>query len=225
MPLRRAAPPPAAAAPANSEIARAFRAFFQGAAGVNPTSPKFSAFAQGASGAMKSQYDERQKEALLARQQSKDALDETLRLSKHDRDEALADNLMGYRNRKSNNDAAGVRLQDIGKYNDIKNNVERNYKRAMDQINKDYSLDPAAKKKAQDDAKSERDSRLNEIEQQYKQRSLTPDMGKAAPNGQTKPQNITKPEDVTPGTVLNGYRYKGPPNGDRGDKNNWEKVQ
>lgn len=185
------APPPTAAAPqagnGNNELARAFRAFFQGAAGVNPTSPKFSAFAQGAAGAMKSQYDERQKEALLARQQGKDALDETLKLSKHDRDEALADNLMGYRNRKSNADASGVRLQDIGKYNEIKNNVERNYKRALDQIGKDYSLDPAAKKKAQDDAKSERDSRLNEIEQQYKQRSLTPDMGNAPQKKEAKP--------------------------------------
>lgn len=185
MPLRRAAPP-AAAAPANSEIARAFRAFFQGAAGVNPTSPKFSAFAQGASGAMKSQYDERQKEALLARQQSKDALDETLRLSKHDRDEALADNLMQYRKRKSGADGE-LPYAVIGKHNELKNNVARDYKRALDLINKDYSLGPAEKKKAQEEARLERDSRLSEIEQQYKQRSLTPDMGKAPQKKEAKP--------------------------------------
>lgn len=186
MPMRRSAPP-MAAEPANSELARAFRAFFAGAASVNPSSPAFSAFAQGAAGAMKTHNDERQKEALLKRQTAKDSLEETLKLSKHDRDEALADNLMTYRNRKSNVDTAGVRLQDIGKYNEIKNNVNRDYKRALDLIGKDYSLDPAAKKKAQDDAKAERDARLSEIEQQYKQRSLTPDMGKATPKADAKP--------------------------------------
>lgn len=183
-------PPPMRSGPQaepQNDLARAFRAFFAGAAGVNPTSPKFSAFSQGAAGAMKTQYDEKQKEDAAARQREKDTFDQTLKLTKNDREEALADNLMGYRDRKSNVDANGVRLQDIGKYNEIKNNVNRDYKRSLDLINKDYSLGPAEKKKAQDEARSERDSRLGEIEQQYKQRSLTPDMGKAPQRGEQKP--------------------------------------
>ncbi len=183
-------PPPMRQAPqaeAPNELARAFRAFFAGAAGVNPTSPKFSAFSQGAAGAMKTQYDERQKEEALSRQREKDSLDRALKLTKNDRDEALADNLMGYRDRKSNADASGVRYQDINSFNQIKNNVNRDYKRALDLINKDYSLGPAEKKKAQDDAKAERDQRLLEVEQQYKQRSLTPDMGKAPQKTEPKP--------------------------------------
>lgn len=187
MPMRSSAPP-MAAEPANSELARAVRAFFAGAAGVNPTAPAFSAFSQGAAGAIKSQVDERQKDALLKRQTAKDALDETLKLSKHDRDEALADSLIGYRKAKTGTDGGDkVRFQDIRGYNEVKNNVARDFARKVDLINKDYSLSEPDKKKAKEEARAERDARLTEIEQQYKQRSLTPDMGKAAPKADAKP--------------------------------------
>lgn len=188
MPIRRAGPP--AAEPANSELARAFRAFFSGAAGVNPTSPGVSAFAQGAAGAMNKQYDERQKEEGSRRQREKDAFDQTLKLTKNDRDEALADNLIKYRNSRVGADGDKVRFQDIRGYNEVKNNVARDYARKVDLINKDYSLSEPDKKKAKEEAKTERDARLSEIEQQYKQRSLTPDMGKAPPQSAPKqPQN------------------------------------
>ena len=183
-------PPPMRSGPQASpqnDLASAFRAFFAGAAGVNPTSPKFSAFSQGASGAMKTQYDERQKEALLARQTDKDELDRTLRLTKNDRDEALADSMIDYRKTKSNPDAGGLRYQDIAKQRQDLANIERSRARRIEQMSKDYKLTEEQKKKKEQEINEEFDREKDLSREQFKQRSLTPDMSKAPPKADAKP--------------------------------------
>ena len=56
------------------------------------------------------------------------------------------------------------------------------------------------------------------LEQQYKQRTLTPDMSRAAPT--SRPGPGAAPPAV--GTVDDGWKFKG---GDPADRNNWELVK
>ena len=179
-PFRTATEPaPAAAQPnQNSELARAFRAFFTGAAGVNPTSPKFSAFAQGAGGAMKTQYDERQKEELLARQKDKDELDRTLRLTKNDRDEALANNLMQYRNNRTSGVDGKVPYSAIGQQSQVIKGYEDRRSKEIDGLKKslDYlSMKPEDKKAAIAAINERFDKAIADVRKSFANRTLNPD--------------------------------------------------
>lgn len=218
VPSRAPSSPTAPAGNPNEDIARTFRNFFQGAASVDPSSPKFSAFAQGAAGSMTANYKEKQAEEQRKAQLARQGFEDDLKVGKARRDDALANSLIKLRGAKAAGDPAGVRYQDINAYNQVKNNVQRDYKRALDLIGKDVALTPVEKKKAQDEARVERDARLTEIEQQYKQRTLTPDMSRAAPA--SRPGPGAAPPAV--GAVDDGWKFKG---GDPADRNNWELVK
>lgn len=70
-----------------SDVQSFVRALMMGAAGVNPTAPKFSAFAQGAAGAMGQQYKESEAAAAREAQKAKLGFDQTLALRKDSREE------------------------------------------------------------------------------------------------------------------------------------------
>lgn len=94
MPRLGGPPPPLAgpagpaAAPQGQDLARFFRALFTGAAGVDPTRPKLSAFAQGAGGAMQSRYGEDIKERTLKAAQDRQGFEDTLKIRRDQREES-----------------------------------------------------------------------------------------------------------------------------------------
>lgn len=162
---------------ANTELARVFRAFLQGAGSVDPTAPGASAFFKGASGAVTSGYNERQKETLLDRQRDKEAFDRALRTTKNAREDVLANNLMDYRNRKSSIDAAGIRYQDIKSLNEAVDRNNTNYQRALQDINKRAEraeITPEQAKEERTRLDAARAARESEIRAQYSQRTFTP---------------------------------------------------
>lgn len=197
-------PASAPAADGPNEMARMFRNFFQGAAAVNPTSPKFSAFSQGAAGSMTANYQEKQAEEQRAAQRARQGFEDDLKVGKARRDDALAKSLIGYRGAKAGGDQAGLRFQDIKSFNEAVDRTKQSYQKAVAEVNtrlKNAEITPEQAAKERADLKTAADAREREIREQYLQKSFTPTIPdkkgeKDAPAGDGKTREApAKPAD------------------------------
>lgn len=216
----RRGPGPAPAADGSNEMARMFRNFFQGAASVNPTSPKFSAFAQGAAGSMTANYQEKQAEEQRKAQRERQGFEDDLKVGAARRNDALARSLIDYRGKKVGAEG-GVTPRRMKEYEDAlyKHDVWYNNRlKDLREMEKN-AAPPERIAKEREAVERDYERRRAETKARFEQGKLTPDMPE---KGAEKPAGA-KPE---PGAVVEKggakWKFKG---GDPSDKNNWEAVR
>lgn len=235
--MRPVAPPaigpasrPAQVSEAGGEWPAFFRRLFAGAASVNPTSPKVSAFAQGAAGAMLTQQAEKERAQKMEAQKARQAFDDKLKVRRDAREER----------RSSRDDEKEARLTRSAEYQDrlriaradkildelktsasgLKPNEIINAKRLI----RDKAKELRDNGVSGDEMRRELDAYASELKSDLEKRSLSSGKmpGKSGNlGGPALPEQPAVPEVKIPkaGDVLKGYRFKG---GDPADQNAWE---
>lgn len=201
-PARQASPTPQSE-PGN-EMARIFRNLFQGAAAVDPTAPKLSAFAQGAAGAAGSRYKEIEAEKVrqqqAARQNFEDALKvraDTRAESKERREGVTAGA------RKNYYEARAAKITNPA--------LDTKDKIAIERLVRDHGRDLQRQGKL--------DTEILPAMEAYRKQLEADIAGKKRAVEPASPAKAPAPPKA--GDIMGGYRFKG---GDPADKKNWEKA-
>lgn len=191
-----------------NEMARIFRNLFQGAAAVDPTSPKVSAIMQGAAGSATSRYKELEAENARKQQLARQGFEDTLKVRKDQREEGLAGSLQKYRAAKSNQDQSGMRYQDIAAFN----NDVRNMRKAVGEAVKNGEMTP-------EQGRAEIQKEYNKLVQQRLQKTIDPKVDdKAAPkavgDGKTKDAPAAPMSKADVDRLPKGSYYVNPADGE-----------
>lgn len=189
-------------------MARIFRNLFQGAAAVDPTSPKVSAIMQGAAGSATSRYKELEAENARKQQLARQGFEDTLKVRKDQREEGLAGSLQKYRAAKSNQDQSGMRYQDIAAFN----NDVRNMRKAVGEAVKNGEMTP-------EQGRAEIQKEYNKLVQQRLQKTIDPKVDdKAAPkavgDGKTKDAPAAPMSKADVDRLPKGSYYVNPADGE-----------
>ena len=244
-PAPPAAQQPPALSPEAADMQRAIRAFFTGAAGVNPSSPKFSAFAQGAGGAMQSRYKEGQAEEKQRQDQANKRFDRDLKIAKDDREERAskrADRAEVRAEGKDKRDAQSAEVLNTARTTRVMKMLDPNLdvkdRIAIERLVRDYGRDMARRDPTLDDATAiqRMEAYRKEVEGRVRDKKQVPASGggaapaapkppgttPSAPAAPPKPQSAPAPAAPKPGQSMGGYTFKG---GDPSDPANWEQAQ
>lgn len=217
---RGPAPAPAPAADGPNEMARMFRNFFQGAAAVNPTSPKFSAFSQGAAGSMTANYQEKQAEEQRKAQRERQGFEDSLKIGKARREDAAVGSLIEYRKKKVGSPGE-TPYSAINHLTVREQSIHDSYRKDAKGIRDNYELNPEQKKAALEELAARRDSELARVRKMYTDRTLNPDMPEKK-SGAEKPAGL--PDIGKTYTRKDGSVWKRTGE-DPNDERSWERVR
>ena len=241
-PLQRppAMMPPPRAAPPQSEpgkdAAAFFRRLFAGAAAVNPTSPKMSAFAQGGAGAMLTQQAEKERADKLKASQAGLEFNRTMAQRRDQRGEN-ADKRADERLNISKTAGGKKPVWQLKKDAWLAANpgdetgaleYAAGHKKMQPEQVRAIARRLATQEQGQNASASDRkkiDERASEIEQQLMSGSQNTAPGASKLGGPALPEQPSLPESIAPpkpGAVMQGYKFSG---GDPADPLSWEQAQ